>query len=81
MKFISIKDLMNIFTTNREWFARILMIIIMIKLSRFLKCFLISLKISKNSSWMSFRSIMFIITKISENENINKTYKMIEMII
>ena len=81
MEFISIKNLMNIFVIDREWFFRILMIIVVIKLSRFSKCSLISSRILENSSWMNFISIMFVMIEISRNEDVNEIWEMIEMIV
>ena len=81
MGFISAKDLMNAFTIDWKWFVRILMIIIIIELSRLSKRSLISSRVLKNSSWMSFRSIMFVMTEMSRYEDINKIYEMIEVII
>ena len=80
MRFILIKDLINIFIINWEWFIRILIIIIMIEFSRLLKCSLILSRILKNSSWMNFRSIIFAMIEILEYEDINKICEMIEMI-
>ena len=81
MKFILIKDLINIFIINWEWFTRILIIIVMIEFLKFLKYFLILLKILKNSFWMNFRLIIFVIIEISRYEDINEIYEMIKMII
>ena len=80
MRFILVKDLMNIFIVNWDWFIKILMIIIMIKFSRFSKYSLILLKVLKNSSWMNFRSIIFVIIETLKCESINEIYEMIEVI-